>query len=107
MDISQTFSTLIPCPNPNGLNVDSVDVNSAYLSWNITGADHYLVLYSEIGSNIWNSQLTTSSSYFLGLSTYSPYEWRLLVYCDPNGLNNLILFRANFSTANHVQPNQS
>jgi len=100
---NQTFSTLIPCPNPNGLTVDSTDVNSAYLSWNnVSGADHYLVLYSEFGSNIWSSQVTTSSSISLtGLSTYSPYEWKLLVYCDPNGLNNSdTISGPNFTTAN-------
>ena len=100
---NQTFSTLIPCPNPNGLTVDSTDVNSAYLSWNnVSGADHYLVLYSELGSNIWSSQVTTSPLISLtGLSTYSPYEWKLLVYCDPNGLNNSdTISGPNFTTAN-------
>ena len=29
-----TFNTLTPCPNPDGLKIDSVGVNSAHLSWN-------------------------------------------------------------------------
>ena len=97
------FNTLTPCPNPNGLTIDSVSVSSAYLSWNpVSGAHHYLVLYSEQGSNTWSSQVTTNSSITLsGLLTYHPYVWKLLVYCDPNGLNNSdTITGPNFSTAN-------
>ena len=97
------FNTLTPCPNPNGLTIDSVGVNSAYLSWNpVSGAHHYLVLYSEQGSSAWSSQITTNSSIsFSGLLTYHPYTWKLLVYCDPNGLNNSdTILGPNFSTAN-------
>ena len=97
------FSTLIPCGNPTALTVDSVGVNEAYLSWaSPVGADHFVVLYSDSGSGVWNSVTTTNTNIVLSaLSTYAPHEWKLIVFCDATGLNNSdTITGSNFTTAN-------
>ena len=97
------FTTLTPCGNPSALTVDSVGVNEAYLSWTSpVGADHFVVLYSDSGSGVWNSATTVNTNIALtGLSTYAPVEWKLLVFCDASGLNNSdTIAGSNFTTAN-------
>ena len=84
------FTTLTPCDDPSVLLVDSVGVNEAYLSWTApSGTDHFVVLYSELGSGVWNSTTTANTNIVLtGLATYAPYEWSLLAFCEATGLNN-------------------
>jgi hypothetical protein len=97
------FTTLTPCDNPSVLTVDSVGVNEAYLSWTApVGTDHFVVLYSELGSGVWNSTTTTNTNIVLtGLATYAPYEWSLLAFCEASGLNNSDTISGNnFVTAN-------
>ena len=97
------FTTLTPCTDPSLLTIDSVGVNEAYLSWVApAGTDHFVVLYSELGTGIWNSATTTTTSIALsGLATYSAYEWSVLAFCEASGLNNSdTIVGTNFSTAN-------
>ena len=97
------FTTLTPCTDPSLLAIDSVGVNEAYLSWTApAGTDHFVVSYSELGTGVWNSASTTTSSISLtGLATYSAYEWNVLAFCEATGLNNSdTIVGANFSTAN-------
>jgi hypothetical protein len=97
------FTTLTPCIDPSLLTIDSVGVNEAYLSWTApAGTDHFVVLYSELGTGVWSSASTTTSSIFLtGLATYSAYEWSVLAFCEATGLNNSdTIVGVNFSTAN-------
>ena len=104
---NQQFVTLTPCDNPSVLTVDSVGVNEAYLSWNApVGTDHFVVLYSEIGTGIWNSATTTNSNISLtGLTTYAPYAWSVLAFCEASGLNNSDTISGNnFVTANPCTP---
>ena len=60
---TQQFTTLTPCADPSALTVDSVGVNEAYLSWTASaGTDHFVVLYSEIGSGVWGSATTANTN---------------------------------------------
>ena len=101
------FTTLTPCDDPSVLLVDSVGINEAYLSWTApSGTDHFVVLYSELGSGVWNSTTTANTNIALtGLATYAPYEWSLLAFCEASGLNNSdTILGNNFVTANPCTP---
>ena len=63
-------------------------------------------MYSELGSGTWTTANTSTNTIILtGLAAYSPYEWAVLAFCDPNGLNNSdTISGANFTTANPCAP---
>ena len=101
-----TFSTLMPCPDPNNLVTSNITYNSVLLGWTGTSAaSSYNLLYKESGSSTWdtivinNTFSGTAVTYVLsGLNSSTTYEWALITTCISSGLSSSIS-GANFTTS--------
>lgn len=72
------------CNTPNALNVGTVSDMTAVLSWDpASGANYYSIEYRRSGTSNWISLITFSDSITIaGLSSGTPYEWRIKTICS-------------------------
>jgi len=94
-DISNTnftIGTAAPtCGDASGLTATNVTQTSATVSWNaVSGANSYAVDYKAASSQTWISAATVTtvtSINLAGLTTNTPYDWRVRATCSSSSGN--------------------
>ena len=85
------FTTLAgsSCDVPTNLmsspGIDGGGLLNAALDWDaVPAANHYLVIYKQVGTSTWLGVNTTTNSVTIeGLVSDADYDWRVRTWCDP------------------------
>jgi hypothetical protein len=87
---SQSFTTLIQCVVPSGLNANSITSVGATLNWTaVSGAQGYNIQYRIVGAPSWTSTTSTSNSKTLtSLTGSTNYEWQVQTDCGSSNLSS-------------------
>jgi len=82
-----TFTTLSgnSCELPAGYD-ELPSSNDVVLGWSfVPAADHYFIIYRQVGAPTWKGVTTTNTSVIVtGLTPDTNYEWRLRTFCTPD-----------------------
>ena len=84
---TQNFTTLTgnSCELPTSIG-ETPSSNDVIFGWSfVPAADHYFVIYREVGSPTWMSVTTSNTSVIVtGLTPDTDYEWKMRTFCTPD-----------------------
>jgi len=72
------------CPAPYGLNADSDSETTSTLSWSSVSGTIFDLRYRDLSTSVWTEVLALNAPEFSlsGLSSCTPYEFEVRVYCE-------------------------